>query len=54
MRRGLAYGLAGAIRAGDRIKAVARGAVDGARNASHSADQPEDASTEANRPSAQA
>jgi hypothetical protein len=34
MRRGVAYGLAGAIRAGARIRAVARGAAEGARNAS--------------------
>lgn len=34
MRRSLAYGLAGAIRAGERIKAVARGAAEGARQAS--------------------
>jgi hypothetical protein len=36
MRRGLAYSLAGAIRAGHRIRAVARGAAEGARNASES------------------
>ena len=36
MRRGFAYGLAGAIRAGERISAVARGAAEGARSASHS------------------
>ena len=34
VRRGVAYGLAGAIRAGERIRAVARGAADGARSAS--------------------
>jgi hypothetical protein len=33
----VAYGLAGAIRAGDRIRAVARGAAEGARNASQNA-----------------
>ena len=38
MRRSLAYGLAGAIKAGERIRAVARGAAEGARNASQPRD----------------
>lgn len=33
VRRGVTYGLAGAIRAAERVRAVARGAVDGARAA---------------------
>ena len=39
MRRSLTYGLAGAIRAGERIRAVARGAAEGARNASQAQDR---------------
>lgn len=35
-RRSVTYGLAGAIRAGDRVRAVARGAADGARKAARS------------------
>jgi hypothetical protein len=40
VRRGLAYGLAGAIKAGDRVWSVARGAAEGARNASQGSPPP--------------
>jgi hypothetical protein len=50
MRRGLAYGLAGVIRASERIKAAARGAAEGARTASQSTNQTEGGLTEEQRP----
>jgi hypothetical protein len=50
MRRGVAYGLAGAIRAGDRIRAAARGAAEGARNGSQRTDQAESGPAEAKQP----
>ena len=50
MRRGLAYGLAGAIRAGERIRAVARGAAEGARGASQRASETESGSTDPKPP----
>src|SRR5919201_1384586 len=46
MRRGLAYGLAGVIRASERIKAAARGAAEGARSASYREGRPDSGSTD--------